>query len=410
MYYVLFAIFLFFSSSLGQGTWSVVTEGGVNFIASPLFAGSAVYSENLNQVVYFGGLNSASQATNQRFRFDIASSTWLDTGVATGPTGRYSHTAIAWNGMMIIFGGFNGASPISSASDILWEYGLEGAAGIIDIWNTVTLTVIPTPRYLHTAAVINGIMYVYGGAASSTQFLNDLWAYTITTQTFTQITTATGTSPGILKRHGSVPTNTGKIIFGGESGDTSTIVNTLFIYDPVLNAWTQGISGGPTVRFPIMGTINSIIMVFGGSDSNGEYGGLYSYTLGTSSWSTYTTGIPNDEGSAIVTGLNQFYVFRGKNDSIHFNGLSVWAPPNTVGFTPITTAQQTTQQQTTAIQTTAQQTTAIQTTVIQTTATDSTTGTQGGGGGTTQQEHVSSSMKLKPVLFMIFLLFGYSSL
>ncbi|MEJ2700941.1 MAG: kelch repeat-containing protein [Sedimentisphaerales bacterium] len=122
---------------------------------------------------------------------------------------------------------------------------------------------MPTPRFNHSAAVVNGKIYIIGGVASEPSFLNgkELSAveeYDPATDTWTRKADMP-VARGYLTK--SNPVLDGKIyvIGGGKSGSSRVDV-----YDPAMDTWTRG-ADMPTPR-ALLATVawNGKIYAFGG--------------------------------------------------------------------------------------------------------------------------------------------------
>eukprot|EP00698_Gefionella_okellyi_P011549 TRINITY_DN304_c0_g1_i1.p1 TRINITY_DN304_c0_g1~~TRINITY_DN304_c0_g1_i1.p1 ORF type:complete len:493 (+),score=148.34 TRINITY_DN304_c0_g1_i1:636-2114(+) len=110
-------------------------------------------------------------------------------------------------------------------------------------WSQVTFAadaVLPPARAGHSATMIGGKMYIFGGGLGQSVF-NDLWIYDPDTQQW-QCPTVSGTAPTPRAGHSAVCVGeTNLLVFGG--GDISHVDNQLFVFDTEMLEWRQ-----PTVR------------------------------------------------------------------------------------------------------------------------------------------------------------------
>lgn len=119
---------------------------------------------------------------------------------------RYSHSAVVYNGKMVIFGGRNNRSffgdlCLLDLKTYKWRI-QEDASGIY-----------PTPRAKHSAVVHEQMMYIYGGWYNKR--LGDLYAYNFLTSHWTKIVHHKGTIPSPRYAHHAVMKANGfMFIFG----------------------------------------------------------------------------------------------------------------------------------------------------------------------------------------------------
>lgn len=187
--------------------------------------------------------------TNFLYKFDTSTNTWstLWKGVGTGPSKRAFHGSTmdktgTSNKRLYIYGGshFNwGYSGIVIESDF-WVWDL-----VLNIWFEITATPNPGPRTDLELAYYNGKVYLFGGFYNTSIYSkNDLWAYTISTNTWTQLIgeNVAGSPPGRHSHQFRTNTADGKIyLYGGESSNAGHHVdyNDTWKYNPSTNTWTD---------------------------------------------------------------------------------------------------------------------------------------------------------------------------
>jgi len=172
---------------------------------------------------------------------------------------RYGHSAIIYDGIMIIYGGRNKNEYISNVS----------------CFNILTMSwfcpdikgVLPLPRAGHTAVVENDLMYVFGGSPSKLEFVNDLYILELRTMTWDLVKYNSETVPCPRKGHTAVSYNSSMIIFGGCYENMT--LNDLwdFCYDT--QCWRQIELNGniPTPRYYHVSSMvsDTQFIVFGGN-------------------------------------------------------------------------------------------------------------------------------------------------
>ena len=134
------------------------------------FGHSSVRDDITNRIYVYGGYvskaSTAAEITNDIYSLDPITKNWMKHTAA--PSDRYLHSAVASNGLMIIFGG-------NTHNDTSISYGAKCFSAdvlaydmVCDKWYNMGNT-IPThlnadlPRFGHSSVVINGSMIIHGG-------------------------------------------------------------------------------------------------------------------------------------------------------------------------------------------------------------------------------------------------------
>lgn len=185
----------------------------------------------------------------------------------------------AYNGKIYVFGGNENDAETNTTYiyDIATDTWSEGAP-------------MPTPRYLATAVVVDGKIYVMGGrqlvASMSPVDANE--CYDPATNTWT----TKAAMPNAIRGHAAVAAN-GKIYVLG--GNTGAYTDAVKIYDPATNSWANGptmpvkAAYGGAVYSP---STNSIYWVGGVKSSTASasnfIGKIYQLSLSTNQWDAGT--------------------------------------------------------------------------------------------------------------------------
>jgi hypothetical protein len=195
------------------------------------------------------------------------------TSTAGAPAARYVHSAALVNGEMIVWGGNDPVAPNT-------QLGTGGRFDPVNnLWIGATSTTgIPTERHLHSAVSTGAEMLIWGGWKFGTGFFNggaryapDAWAGALST---------TG-APEAREAHAAVWTGSRMIVWGGWNGGAH--VDTGGLYDPAGNAWTGATatasSPGARQEHVAVWTGNRMV-VWGGRNGNTlasvlSTGGLY---------------------------------------------------------------------------------------------------------------------------------------
>ena len=125
----------------------------------------------------------------------------------------------------------------------------------------------PTERYGHTAVLIRGCLYVFGGSANQT-FSDELYSLNLETGAWALLKPS-GKAPKGRHFHSAVAHNGHMWIWGGKSNG---YMNDLAHYDPVQNAWIECVAEGqaPSRRYGHSAVAYGDHMyVYGGYDDYG---------------------------------------------------------------------------------------------------------------------------------------------
>jgi Kelch motif len=185
-----------------------------------------------DNMLYVAGGQTADMVPtlyDQVSRYDYTTNTWSNVAPLPVPLGQA--TIGAWNGKIYVAGGFIGGSNVTNAlriydiatntwtsgADMPSSPGVEAAAG----------------------AVVNGKFYVMGGD-DFTNSLNTNFIYDIATNTW-----STGATLPDSRTNTYGTAESGAIfVYGGVFLPGFTTTDTLLLYDPVANSWTDIGSAG----------------------------------------------------------------------------------------------------------------------------------------------------------------------
>jgi N-acetylneuraminic acid mutarotase len=207
------------------------------------------------------GPSSAPRAS-QPGRAASGDGAWAEAFVRPPP--RYLHSAV-WdptNSQLLVFGGKSAYSALVLGD--LWSY-----RPATNAWTLLQPGGVAPGRYSAHAAVwdpVNAQMLVFGSGS------NMLWSYRPATNDWAQLT-PTGPLPPPRSSNSAVwdASNQQMLVFGGQNG--GSYLNDLWAYSPQSNSWSQLPSGWRTP--PSRGDHTAVwdgtgarMLVFGGRDNN----------------------------------------------------------------------------------------------------------------------------------------------
>ena len=298
--------------------------------------GSCAY---YNNYIYICGGNDLTNAFSwfDVHRFNITTNTWSDTLTCSGtpPTTGYGQSAIVYNGLMYVFGGFNG----SASNNAVYTLNLTTLE-----WVSVSTSgTPPSIRYSHSAVYyLDGstpYMYVFGGTASGTK-KQDVHRLNLSTNAWSGELTTSGTPPSGRYQHSAGIYNGSMYVACGNDGSGKNDIHTLNLSTL---AWSGAISctgTPPTARYGQSGVIyNGYFYVYGGyvSATSSEVHRLNLSTLVWSGAITTSGGTPLARChfcSAQNSGI--WYHFGGwDNSSTYYNRTDSFDLTNLEWFTLI---------------------------------------------------------------------------
>jgi N-acetylneuraminic acid mutarotase len=283
------------AAALGIGGWLIASPGGSageewSLIATTnppadRWGHNLTYANTNNRMLMFGGDQANGNELNDLWSFQLPLGPWtLETPSGGPPAVRRNHSAV-WNpgaAEMLVFGGFCG--PSCSYNDV-WSYSV----------NTNTWTLLanngtpPPPGYDFHAAwdSINENMLVFGGYDDSVHS-DDLWQYNRATETWTQLSPVGG--PPTARQGGAAvweELGSRMLVFGGWTGSAS--LNDLWEYSPTSNQWTQLTPTGtpPAARWAMGETWDpdlQRLLIFGGRDGATLFDDTWAYNTITNDW------------------------------------------------------------------------------------------------------------------------------
>jgi hypothetical protein len=223
----------------------------------------------LDQKLYiFGGLDYTGTETNTLITYDLVNKTWyqflLEDTIGTAPKSRYAHSALYYqdpvsgNKKILIYGGFSDAQVLKS-----------------DLYE-LDLSATPKPKWSkkasgpfvggHGAVILGDYMYLLGGLNRETQtYLNELWSYDITLDSWQLTSTLPANTPGVEGLQ-LVSLNNQLYAYGGKNDLGYTNALWQFTFP---GSWQKISLALPPLAYYSAVSFTNKIMTFGGiSDQN----------------------------------------------------------------------------------------------------------------------------------------------
>ncbi|XP_062257816.1 ras guanine nucleotide exchange factor F [Platichthys flesus] len=143
-----------------------------------------------SDMLVYGGLVDMKGSSQDFWGLDFDTMAWsLLSGCqqgSLGPGPRHSHSAVAHQDCMYLFGGLKG---LREQRDF-WKW-----SSISHTWSSLRTKSGPSRLMGHSAVVYKDSMLLFGGGESQNSPNNCLWRYSFTSQTWGQVATLPGSSP-----------------------------------------------------------------------------------------------------------------------------------------------------------------------------------------------------------------------
>lgn len=230
------------------------------------------------------------------------------------PCQRSLHSAAVWNDCLYIFGGYDGHTRVND----MYEYDFS-----LRRWNRIVPSLLaPPPRDRHVAVVNNNSFYVFGGFDGSSR-VNDFWEYNFETQDWSQVV-ASGIIPSPRHSHMAVTYKGCMYVFGGYDGSYRGDFHE-FNFQTQTWSLIQPSGTPPRCRYRASCVVHKDLMImFGGHDGTRHLNDTNIYNFITQSWTMLTvtplTPSPRDSHIAVVF-KDSMFIFGGSTgeatDELH---------------------------------------------------------------------------------------------
>lgn len=267
------------------------TQGGFEVICNQAYLPPPMWemlpdmlsSRRFNHLVYHDGyVYSLAGVTNSGWenmtgrvdRYNVATRTWENIIGDNNTLGKVAlGSAVLYDGKILLHGGYDG----SINHKTTWE--LDTTTGQMSVFSTNG----PLTINSHSAVMLNGLMYVFGGVYGSS-LSGRLDAFNPTTRTWQNKLNTNAPR----RRHASVMVNNGIFIFGGgNSLATGALpVNGCIQLSPTLATYRNMPS---RLEYAVACSMDGRVYIYGGFDGTNWKTTLYEFNPATNSWRTIAT-------------------------------------------------------------------------------------------------------------------------
>lgn len=198
------------------------------------------------------------------------------------------YSATAHNDLLYVFGGLNYHTVFYSSELFVIDPISAKVSEISEYYE------IPDPRNFASLVTIENSLYLFGGSSENIKFYNDLWQFSLTTETWTKIDTL-GTAPDPRSDFGCTRSGYRMFVYGGKALD---YYNDLYEYNSFTNTWKSldsDIEVKPASRSgACIVYYNDSIYIYGGSKDSTTFTDFWQFNIKTSQYSTLTPGPYSD--------------------------------------------------------------------------------------------------------------------
>ncbi|XP_034549599.1 ras guanine nucleotide exchange factor F [Notolabrus celidotus] len=143
-----------------------------------------------SDMLLYGGFVDMKGSSQEFWRLDFDTMKWSmlssSQQASSGPGPRHSHSAMAYQSCMYLFGGLKG---LHEQRD-LWRWNSTNCT-----WSSLKNKSGPSRLMGHSAVVYKDSMLLFGGGRSQNSPKNSLYRYNFTSQTWTQVPILLGSTP-----------------------------------------------------------------------------------------------------------------------------------------------------------------------------------------------------------------------
>jgi hypothetical protein len=137
-------------------------------------------------------------------------------------------------------------------------------------------------------------MVIFGGQGAG-GYVGDIWAFDLTTHSWTDLTPVAGSAPGVRRTPGSVydPVAQRMVTWSGQHA--GGFYNDSWAFDLVTNTWTQlsPVGGPPNIRYGVAVTLDPVageLVTFAGFTNQGRFDDVWRLSPSAPTWTDVSPG------------------------------------------------------------------------------------------------------------------------
>ncbi|WBW73151.1 cell end marker Tea1 [Schizosaccharomyces osmophilus] len=273
-------------SSFTVSPWSKLTIRGSSHVLPRYSHSSHPFAEGGQEVYIFGGISSNSEAKNDLWVLNLATSQFSNLR-STGqvPSARLGHASVLAGNAFIVFGGLTNKEYIDHQDNTLYLLNTSSLR-----WQKASASgARPSGRYGHTLSILGSKVWLFGGRLLDYYF-NDLVFFDLnklnTQESRWELASVVNDPPPARAGHVAITYSDKLYIIGGTDGQT--YFNDLWCFHPKQSAWSKVEAFGhppPPRAGHSASIIDDVVYVFGGRSSDGSFlNDLYALKISTKQW------------------------------------------------------------------------------------------------------------------------------
>lgn len=292
--------------------WHVVAKSG------PLARiGHTLCATDDGKKVYLVGgiatLDEASQYLGDFWEYTFETKEWARIELKDNIlTPRAFHSAVWWNGRVVIFGGCNGGGRFNRTFFVFPD-----GRYLVPYTSNISP---PSTRYCHSAVVYNDHMYIYGGKSggrNSNQRLEDLYAYQLNARSTEgkigwQRCVEAGDKPEGRSAHSAAVYRDTMIILGGRNASCKCCED-VCVYDFRSTLWRRYPTSLPLFRRArhTCAAYKGYLIIFGGWNGRDKLNDLIFFHIETGTMRQIEQRYPSDRECAVTVMCGDTMVMFG---------------------------------------------------------------------------------------------------
>lgn len=267
-------------------------------------------SFTIDNVVYCGtGRDSSFAMQPDFYSFNLLTEQWDTIGAMPFAMRRQYSSSATYNSEGYVFGGFN---HFGEYLNDLWRY-----SPTTNSWYYLGQAPFEGRSGMQSF-VIGQIFFVVGGRTANQVATNEVWGYHFVDHTWQSFSPVPG--DGIWRGFGVVNGDIGIVGMGSDS--TNSKRGEIYFYDLALDQWTYDPSiDTEPMTYPAAGMINNRLLLYGGEDTLGVNRNDFRYLdISTMTWNTMNS-FPQEARRGVMTfcSSSDFYITTGLTSTTRIN-------------------------------------------------------------------------------------------
>ena len=245
--------------NISANYWSIINAKSAH-LSKRVYHSSVIYNDSM--ILLYGMILENNTQLFDIWKFNFTLSEWMFLLNVSNQANEIAYNSEAYVMIGSIFYSLFGRTALDSLNSIYYiDFSKENPSPVILTNNQYT----PTKRINHCSVIINDIMFIVGGLSNSGAYLNDVWRFYLSNNTWSY-DSSSGDTPSGRELFGCTIYGNLIIIFGGT--DSTTKYNDVYSYEITLQIWnTYEWANSITGRYNLcIVQYNYYTIIIGGTD------------------------------------------------------------------------------------------------------------------------------------------------